>query len=315
MKRCLQNWGDSMEYDVTIDRNSYIGGSDIPVIMGISSFKTRWELLLEKAGLKENDFKGNVYTQYGQQLEPQIRDYINQKRKKKFVPNKTIQGDCRSHTDGHNGDCVLEIKTTSHIYEKVEDYKVYLVQLLFYMQMNKVKKGLLAVYERPEDFNPVFEAERLETHEIKLNEYKNLMEEINAEIDRFRADLERLKENPLLSEEDFQPNELVTLSNKVVALENRMSKYKAIEKEYKEMKQALYEAMQKHDVKSWTTPNGTKITKVDEVPQTAKTVTEFDVDTFKTANPALYKEYCKEVIKKVSGKSGFVKITLPKTAI
>ena len=46
-----------MEFDVTIDRDKYIGGSDIPIIMGISSFKTRWDLLLEKAGLKEDTFK------------------------------------------------------------------------------------------------------------------------------------------------------------------------------------------------------------------------------------------------------------------
>ena len=49
--------------DVRIDRNLYIGGSDIPIIMGISPFKKRFDLLLEKAGLKENDFDGNQYTE------------------------------------------------------------------------------------------------------------------------------------------------------------------------------------------------------------------------------------------------------------
>ncbi len=47
-----------MEYDVTIDRDKYIGGSDIPAIMGLSPFTSRWDLLLEKAGLKERDFFG-----------------------------------------------------------------------------------------------------------------------------------------------------------------------------------------------------------------------------------------------------------------
>ena len=49
--------------DVTKDRHKYIGGSDIPIIMGISDFKTRFDLLLEKAQLKEDDFEGNVYTE------------------------------------------------------------------------------------------------------------------------------------------------------------------------------------------------------------------------------------------------------------
>jgi putative phage-type endonuclease len=302
-----------MEYDVTIDRNLYIGGSDIPVIMGISPFNTRYNLLLEKAGLKENDFSGNKYTEYGKVLEPLIRSYINEMYQTSFIPNQTIKGDLRANTDGFNDERVLEIKTTSDIHSNVDGYKIYLVQLLFYMQTNEVEEGVLAVYERPEDFNTVFNAERLQIHEISIKEYKSLVDEINSEIERFRADLERLKENPLLSEEDFQPKELIALSNKVIALENRMAEYKAIEAECKEMKTALYEAMQKHDVKSWTTPNGIKITKVDEVPQTAKITTEFDLDTFKTDKPDLYKEYCKEVIKKVSGKSGYVKITLPKS--
>ena len=61
--------------DVTKDRSKYIGGSDIPAIMGISHFKTRFDLLLEKAQLQENQFDGNSYTEYGNELEPKIRDY------------------------------------------------------------------------------------------------------------------------------------------------------------------------------------------------------------------------------------------------
>ena len=299
-----------MEYDVTLERSRWIGGSDVPIIMGISTFKTRWQLLLEKAGLKENEFLGNKYTNYGNILEPKIRGYINKKRKKKFEPNKTEKGNCRAHTDGFNGECVLEIKTTSNIYETVGEYEVYLVQLLFYMQMNEVKKGLLAVYERPDDFNTDFEPYRLKTYEIKISDYKEKLNQINTEILRFTADLERLKENPLLTEEDFQPNELVALSNEVVALENMMANYKAIEKEHKRMKQELYDAMKKHDVKSWEMPNGTKITRVDGTEGTITTVTEFDVDKFKDDNEDLYNLYLKTVEKKSAKRSGYVKITL-----
>ena len=35
--------------DVTKDRDKYIGGSDIAAILNISKFKTRWQLLKEKA--------------------------------------------------------------------------------------------------------------------------------------------------------------------------------------------------------------------------------------------------------------------------
>ena len=301
-----------MEYDVTIDRDKYIGGSDIPVIMGISSFNTRWGLLQEKAGLKENTFLGNKYTEYGKIMEPQIREHINKSRKVKFVPNQIINGDIRCNTDGFNGNCVLEIKTTSHIYDNVDEYKVYLVQLLLYMQENGVKKGKLAVYDRPEDFNPNFDVDRLSVWDIDIKKYKSLLDEVNAAIEQFREDLECLRNNPLLTEQDFQPNELVAISNKVVALETRIAELKALENEQKKVKQALFEAMTKHGVKSWETPNGIKITRVDQIEATVDIVTEFDMDTFKAENPALYDMYLHDVEKKKAGKSGYIKITLPK---
>lgn len=299
-----------MDYDVTIDRDKYIGGSDIPIIMGISTFKTRWQLLLEKAGLAEIEFSGNRYTVFGQKIEPQIRAYINSKYNTNFEPNQVIDGVFRGHTDGFNGECVLEIKSTSHIYEEVDDYKVYLVQLLKYMQENKVKKGLLAVYERNEDFVADFDEARLAIYPIDADTYTSLTEQVNNEIARFCADWDRLKTNPLLTEEDFQPNEVISLSNKVMVLEHRMAEFKNIEAEYKKMKQALFEAMSKYDVKSWETYNGTKITRVDGTPASTETVIEFDVNKLKDNFPDLYELYCKPVEKTSKGRAGYVKITL-----
>lgn len=282
----------------------------MPIIMGISTFNTRWGLLQEKAGLKQNAFTGNKYTEYGNIMEPQIRDHINAKRKKRFTPEQVIVDDLRGNTDGFNGDTVLEIKTTSHVFDTVDEYKVYLVQLLFYMQLYGVKKGKLAVYSRPDDFNPVFGAERLQIHDITLNQYTGLLAEINAEITRFREDLKRLRENPLLIEQDFQPTELVAMSKSVVMLETRMAEYKSIEAEYKKMKQAMYDAMEKYGVKSWETPSGARITRVDAVPATVKVVTQFDEDAFKAENPALYDMYQHDVEKKTAGKNGYVRVTL-----
>ena len=172
--------------NVTIDRDKYIGGSDIPIIMGISPFKTRFDLLLEKAGLKENDFNGNEYTEYGNILEPKIRDYINNQclSKKIYKEDKKIIDDIRCHVDGFNGETVLEIKTTSQVHDNVDDYKIYLVQLLFYMQYMNVDKGLLAVYERPDDFNEEFDENRLKTYYISIDNYKEMIEQINKAVDQ-----------------------------------------------------------------------------------------------------------------------------------
>ena len=300
------------EFDVSIDRDKYIGGSDIPVILGISKFKTRWKLLLEKAGLEESTFTGNKFTLYGHVIEPQIRDHINLTYNTQFVPNRVIDGDIRCHTDGFNGECVLEIKSTSDIHPTVEGYKVYLVQLVKYMEENEVQRGILAVYERPEDMNPVFDPKRLQVFEIAMEDYRNLLNHVNKEIDRFRTDLERLKENPLLSEQDFLPaGSLATLADKVAMFENKLAALKEIENQCKEAKKQLYMEMVKRGVKSWAMPNGTKITRVDEVPAKTKMVAEFDSEALKADNPAMYQKYLREVEKKTAGKAGYVRITIP----
>ena len=293
---------------VTIDRDKYIGGSDIAIIMGISPFKSRYDLLLEKAGLKENDFEGNAYTEYGNVLEPKIREYINTTYDKEFVEGKHYNGDIRIHTDGEDKDCILEIKTTSQIHENVDDYKVYLVQLLFYMQETKRKIGYLAVYERPSNFDENFDKDRLKVYGIDIGDYQDLLEQINKSVDQFRIDLEKLKENPLLSEEDLLPVDLTELSNKVVALENQLAEMKKIESQAKDLKEQLKTAMEKAGTKAWETPNGTKITLVPDGED--KVVKKFNEKLFKDNNLDLWDEYSEEVVQK--GKSGYVRITLPK---
>ena len=300
------------EFDVSIDRDKYIGGSDIPVILGISKFKSRWQLLLEKAGLEESSFSGNRYTEYGHYIEPFIRYHINLTYNTQFVPNRVIDGDIRCHTDGFNGECVLEIKSTSDIHSTVDGYKVYLVQLVKYMEENDVQRGILAVYDRPEDMNTIFDATRLQVFEIVLDDYRNLLNHVNRELDKFRADLERLKENPLLTEQDFLPaGELAVLADKVAKFENQLSALKEIENQCKEAKRQLFMEMLKRGVKSWTMPNGTKITRVDEVPGGTKMVEEFDAEAFKAERPGTYYKYMKTVEKKTNGRAGYVKITIP----
>lgn len=301
-----------MEYDVTVDREKFIGGSDLSAIMGLSPFTTRWELLLEKAGLKKREFEGNRYTEYGHIIEPKIREYINSIHDMNFEPNQVIDGDLRFHTDGFDTDTVLEIKSTSKIHDRVSDYKIYLVQLLKYMEANEAAFGILAVYHRPEDFSEKFDPERLQIFYVELCDYLDLLGEVNEEIDRFRSDLKMLKENPLMTEEDFLPTAVVEAANKVALLESRMAEYKTIEAEYKRVKQSLYEAMEKHGIKTWETFNGTKITKVDGIPEGVKAVNEFDEKAFAESHPRLYKQFSKVVQKKTAAKSGYVKITLPK---
>lgn len=296
--------------DVTKDRDKYIGGSDIAAILNISKFKTRWQLLKEKAGIEESDFTGNVYTEYGNELEPKIREYVNAELDHNFVEGKVIEDYLRYHADGvdFNDKCVLEIKTTSDIHDDIWDYKHYLCQLLMGMWMYNYKRGVLAVYHRPDDFNKNFDSDRLQIFTIRYETFEEFWKEIFSEIKRFRADWLRLKENPLLTEEEMQPQEIVEIADRVLLLESQLEIFKQIEKEYKEAKADLKAGMEKYRIKKWETPNGTKIALVPDGEPTEKW--EFDTDKFAAENAELYKQYLKKVTKK--GRAGYVRITAGK---
>lgn len=193
--------------DVVTNRDKYIGGSDIPTILGINPFKTRWELLQEKAGLSENDFEGNQYTDYGNIMEEKIRNFINKTETNKFIEGKH-KGEYKGttlicHTDGENDDTILEIKTTSKERKTIHGYKSYLVQLLFYMFEEKKEKGKLAVYTRPEDFSTKFDKKRLKIFDINIADFEKKKEMIYNSIEEFRNDLLKIRHNPFLREEDF----------------------------------------------------------------------------------------------------------------
>ena len=306
-----------MQETVKQDRDKYIGGSDIPVIMNLSPFKSRFVLLLEKAGYKEDTFEGNVYTEYGNKLEPKIREYINRNwvQTDLFVEGKHIReaedGEIigvRIHTDGENDKYILEIKTTSQIYERVEDYKIYLVQLLFYMVNTGKTRGLLAVYNRPEDLSEDFEAERLQQFIIPIENYTELCEEIGEACEKFIEDLKKVKDNPFITEEELLPTEITDITARIIAFESQLDYLKSIEKKIKDDKARLKDAMQTCGVKSWTTPNGYKITLVPDGEDEVKK--KFNESKLKEADPDTYNKYLESTI--VKGKIGYVKITAPK---
>ena len=310
-----------MQESVKQDRERYLGGSDIPIIMNLSPFKSRYDLLLEKAGCKENTFEGNIYTEYGNIMEPKIREYINSDLSIKFIEGKHVreaQGDeiigVRIHTDGErvdefeNGE-ILEIKTTSNIHNRVDDYKIYLVQLLFYMVNCGAPYGRLAVYERPEDYSEEFDPDRLQLFAIEANEYLDLIEEIKRALDLFIEDLEKVKANPFITEEELLPCEIPDITNRILAFEYQLEQMKEVEKKVKADKERLKKAMEVASVKSWTTPNGYKITLVPDGED--KVVSKFNEDKFKTEDPNTYKKYLEDKIQK--GKTGYIKITAPKS--
>lgn len=295
---------------VTQDRDKYIGGSDIPIIMGISPFKTRWQLLKEKA---EPTGEGitNEYTnpqiEYGNEMEPKIRDYINEKFGVNFTPDVKIVGDLRGNTDGVSQDCILEIKTTSIIHDDVRKYKAYTAQLLFYMDLYGYENGMLAVYERPDDYSTRFKRKRLHLYNISIYDYSDLLAEIRKQVQMFREDLAKLKGNPFLTEEELQPMEITEMVDKILVFEDQIKAMKRTEELIKNLKAELKAAMQASGIKKYTTNSGVQITLIPDGEPTVEL--KFNEKKLKNDDPDLYEKYLEPTPKK--GRAGYVRITIP----
>lgn len=73
-----------------MNRQGYIGASDVPVILGESPFKTPYELWQEKV-TGESDFKGNLSTELGHYCEPEVGRRFTKKTGFKVLDPKDAQ--------------------------------------------------------------------------------------------------------------------------------------------------------------------------------------------------------------------------------
>jgi hypothetical protein len=313
-----------MQESVSKDREKFIGGSDIPIIMELSPFKSRFDLLLEKAGYKKNDFEGNVFTEYGNTMESKIREHINLTHQSDYKEGKHIMDvpkdwnehpngmRIRCHTDGENETSILEIKTTSQTYDNVDDYQIYLVQILFYMAMTGKETGLLAVYKRPDDMSEDFDVDNLQLFCISMGNYTDLMIDIKQAVSRFLDDLQKVKSNPFITEDELLPAEIPEITRRIIAFEQQVSRMKELEKKIKDEKDRLKTAMERAGVKKWETPNGYNITLIPDSDDKVEQEESFNAEKFMAEHPELVEQYTetKNVTKK--GKKGYVRITAPK---
>lgn len=282
------------EPNVTEKRNLYVGGSDVATILGLNKYKTQFELAKEKVGIVKNEFKGNEYTEYGNILEPQIREYINAINETKFKPDTRIDNEkgIRSNTDGFDKEnqLILEIKT----HGKNPTLKVYEAQMQLYMYQFDVSYGWLALYERPDNFDAEFDPDRLKINLVKRDD--EYIQKILDAIETFWIRCEYLKDNPEMTEQEYLSigqNELAIVAKQIEKLELQLANFKEIEKQHKEMKKKLYDLMDEYDIKKWETDN---IIITRKLPTTRTSV---DTKRLKEECPEIFEAFTK--VSKVSG--------------
>lgn len=162
------------------NRTEYIGGSDVAIIMGTSPFKTPWQLLLEKARIVPNRFKGNKYTEVGNVLEPKIQEALSIKNVDEITYEKQyFEVPFAGHIDGlsQTEDILYEIKVSSGDLNKV--LKTYEYQIRTYMFLTDLNQAELVLLQRSKDvdryLHPRFEVER--KHLVQESLFHNLEKE------------------------------------------------------------------------------------------------------------------------------------------
>ena len=308
--------------NVTIDRHKYIGGSDLPTILGLNAkYGTSiYDFAREKAGIIPNSFRGNQFTKYGQKMEPIIRDYINSVYGANYLEDTIIDTNrgYRGNTDGIDRGAeypILEIKTFG---EKL-DVDYYEAQCQFYMETFNVDACILVGYKRPADFytgvdyelenddsyfNLEFDENNIVTHVIKRDPY--IWARIEERIKAFKNVVVELRNNTEMGEEEFNcifyGTDLIVMTQKMAVLENQLNSFKDVEKDYKKVKDELYKIFEEKGIVSFDT--GTmKFTKVNPVSYDTVSI---DTAKLKEENEEIYNKY--KVIK-TTNKKGYILIT------
>lgn len=312
--------------NVTIDRQKYIGGSDLPNILGLNLVKygkSVFEFAKEKAGIIPTTFKGNEYTRYGQLMEPIIRDYINSKYGCNYRESTVIDKErgYRGNTDGIDENAeipLIEIKTFGN--ELDDEY--YDPQCQFYEETFKQPACRLVGYRRPVDFytgvdyelehdDSCFNLEFDENRIVEVIIYRNSDEwnSIEKVVLRFKHSVEALKENPNMTEDEFNQifygADVISVSNKVVELEEKVTNAKLLEEELKRQKEKLYKLFDEKNIISFETDN-VKFTKV--APTTYERVS-IDTVNLQKDYKDIYDKY--KIVKSVN-KKGYILITTKK---
>ena len=141
-----------------LERRLGIGGSDMPIIMGLSTYKTPYQLYLEKIGEVDTNQEMTEFQYWGHQLEGIIRDEFSKRNSVTVETPETIvhpfHDFLRGNVDGFipEWNAVLEVKCSSGFmaHQWGEDGSdiipmPYLVQVAHYCAVTNADCAYIAV--------------------------------------------------------------------------------------------------------------------------------------------------------------------------
>lgn len=291
--------------DVTLNRNQFIGGSDIAKIMGMSRWGTPLKIWAEKTGkLPLADLSNVEAVELGQDLEEFVAKKFTQKTGKavRRTP-KYYQHPEYPYMVAHvdrlvtGTDELLECKTASFFkkeeWENDDIPQEYILQVMWYLGITGRKVGYIAVLIGGQTFKYKkieFDAELFETMVQMAKEFwQHVQEDTPPAV--MPNDDETLKDLysehsevmvELYPENDELTQAVQTFEDKVAYLQEVKAHIKSLQDEQKELETGIKDIIK--DNLGIKTPKYVVTWKSQES-------TKFDSKSFKEAHEDLYKEF------------------------
>lgn len=217
------------------DRRSGIGGSDMPIILGLSSYKTPYELFLEKTGYLPPKETMTSYQYWGHKLELVIVEEFKARHNVTVSHPDTITHPffpfLRGNLDGFISDwnSVLEAKCASQYMAK-EWGEIgtdviplgYLVQIAHYCSITNASKANLAVLIGGNDYR-----------EYEYNRDINLEMSLIDAAKKFWECVEKNTPPPPINQDDLKLIYPISTNEKKITATQEIKKYV---EEYAELK-------------------------------------------------------------------------------
>lgn len=232
------------------DRKLGIGGSDVAIILGLSSFKTPYELYLEKTGVKEIQYEETPQQYWGNVLEPIIIAEYQKRHPGEIVgfPDTLVHpfyDFMRANVDGYieSTNTVLEAKSSSAFMssewgESGSDVIPlgYLVQVAHYVSCFNADKADIALLLGGNDYREFIYKRDYELEQTVINACKDFWDCVNNLMEPRLAEISDLK----LKYGNSTPGKSVLMDDKIADLMPKFSEVKQqqkklteIEKDYK----------------------------------------------------------------------------------
>lgn len=277
-----------------------IGGSDIAIILGVSPFKSKFELWLEMTGQKAHpDFGNNESVEWGNILEPVVRDHFREVTGFKVYKNNFVLAHDEhdwmiANLDGEvidpafSGRGVLEIKTTKE--HRKKDWEngcpiYYMAQVQWYLGVTGYEYAYIACLIGGSTFK-YFLIERDDyVIDNMIHQGKEFMEMVKHRIPPEIGG--SAKESQWLAERF--PEAIEEEMNIPPSMENMAAEYVELQSEIKEKQLRSDEIKNqiKLEAKDFKTLRGHRL-KI-SMPTIHKVL--FDSKAFKESHPDLYEQF------------------------